>query len=115
MLVEGWNRGWDGDWFANGSEFSFTEPYPDFDLEAVAAYAREHGVRLVGHHETAGNIAHYETQLEAALDLYARLGIDSVKTGYVADAGGIRTRRGRAHPVRVARRPGHVAPSPARS
>ena len=91
VLIEGWNRGWDGDWFADGSEFSFIEPTPDFDLEAVAAYARERGVRLVGHHETAGNVARYEGQLEAALDLYARLGIDSVKTGYVADAGGIRS------------------------
>jgi alpha-glucosidase len=89
VLIEGWNRGWDGDWFADGSDFSFTEPYPDFDLEAVAAYARERGVRLIGHHETSGNIAHYEPQLPAALDLYQRLGIDSVKTGYVADAGGI--------------------------
>jgi len=90
VLVEGWNLGWDGDWFADGSSFGFTEPYPDFDLEAVAAYAREHGVRLIGHHETAGNVARYEAQLEAALDLYARLGVDAVKTGYVADAGGIR-------------------------
>ena len=90
VLIEGWNRGWDGHWFADGSEFNFTEPYPDFDLAAVAAYARKRGVRLVGHHETAGNVARYETQLGAALDLYARLGIDSVKTGYVADAGGIR-------------------------
>jgi alpha-glucosidase len=92
VLIEGWNRGWDGDWFADGSEFSFTEPYPDFDLEAVAAYAQERGVRLVGHHETAGNVARYEDQLQAALDLYQLLGIDSVKTGYVADAGGIRAR-----------------------
>ena len=53
VLIEGWNRGWDGDWFADGSTFSFTEPYPDFDLEAVAAYARERGVHLVGHHETS--------------------------------------------------------------
>src|SRR5690606_38553050 len=28
VLVEGWNVGWDGDWFANGEEFSFTRPYP---------------------------------------------------------------------------------------
>ncbi|HEX9706024.1 MAG TPA: glycoside hydrolase family 97 protein [Steroidobacteraceae bacterium] len=90
VLIEGWNRGWDGDWFADGGEFSFTEAYPDFDLEAVAAYARARGVHLVGHHETSGNIAHYEPQLAAALDLYQRLGVDSVKTGYVADAGGIR-------------------------
>jgi alpha-glucosidase len=89
VLVEGWNRGWDGDWFADGSTFSFTEPTADFDLEAVAAYARERGVHLVGHHETSANIAHYEPQLAAALDLYQRLGIDSVKTGYVADAGGV--------------------------
>ncbi len=99
VLIEGWNRGWDGDWFADGSEFSFTEPYPDFDLEAVAAYARERGVHLVGHHETSANIAHYEPQLAAALDLYKRLGIDSVKTGYVADAGGVQARGedGRIH------------------
>lgn len=94
VLVEGWNLGWDGDWFADGSEFSFTEPYPDFDLEAVAAYARSRGVRLVGHHETAANVARYESQLGAALDLYARLGVDSVKTGYVADAGGVRALEG---------------------
>jgi alpha-glucosidase len=89
VLIEGWNKGWDGNWMGDGREFSFTEPYPDFDLEAVAAYAKKRGVRLIGHHETSGNIAHYEPQLEAALDLYQRLGIDSVKTGYVADAGGI--------------------------
>ncbi len=89
VLVEGWNKGWDGDWFANGADFSFTEPYPDFDLEQLAAYAKAKGVHLVGHHETSGNIANYEKQLAAGLDLYARLGVDSVKTGYVADAGGI--------------------------
>lgn len=89
VLVEGWNKGWDGDWFARGDEFSFTEAYPDFDIEALAAYARKKGVHLVGHHETAGNIANYEKQLGPALDLYQRLGIDSVKTGYVADAGGV--------------------------
>jgi alpha-glucosidase len=90
VLIEGWNVGWDGEWFANGETFSFTKPYPDFDLAAVAAYARGKGVRLIGHHETSGHIAHYEQQLAAGLDLYASLGIDSVKTGYVADAGGIK-------------------------
>jgi len=90
VLVEGWNEGWDGDWFANGETFSFTKPYPDFDLPGVAAYAKRKGVHLIGHHETSANIAHYEQQLEAGLDLYAKLGIDSVKTGYVADAGGVK-------------------------
>jgi len=89
VLVEGWNKGWDGDWFAKGDEFSFTEPYPDFDLAGLAAYAKKKGVFLIGHHETAGNIANYERQLGAAFDLYQKLGIDSVKTGYVADAGGV--------------------------
>jgi alpha-glucosidase len=91
VLVEGWNIGWDGEWFANGDVFSFTKPYADFDIEKLAAYAKKKGVRLIGHHETSGNIANYEAQLPAAFDLYQRLGIDSVKTGYVADAGGIKT------------------------
>jgi alpha-glucosidase len=90
VLIEGWNTGWDGDWFANGESFSFTQPYPDFDLTAVAAYAKQNGVHLIGHHETSANIVNYEAQLGAALDLYASLGIDSVKTGYVADAGGVK-------------------------
>ena len=89
VLVEGWNKGWDGDWFGRGFEFSFTEPYPDFDIAGVTRYARSKGVVLIGHHETAGNIANYEKQLGSALDLYQRLGVPAVKTGYVADAGGI--------------------------
>jgi alpha-glucosidase len=93
VLVEGWNKGWnkhgDYDWFGNGSDFSFTEAYPDFDIAEVARYARSRGIAIIGHHETAGNIANYEKQLGAALDLYQRLGIHAVKTGYVADAGGI--------------------------
>lgn len=89
VLVEGWDYGWDGTWFGNGRDFSFTESYPDFDLEEVTGYARERGVRLVGHHETGGNIANYEAQLDDAMELYGRLGVDWVKTGYVADAGAI--------------------------
>lgn len=92
VLVEGWNKGWDGDWFANGDVFRFTESYPDFDLPRLAAYAKSKGVRLIGHHETSANIANYEAQLDAALDLYARHGVDAVKTGYVADAGGVKTK-----------------------
>jgi alpha-glucosidase len=86
VLVEGWNVGWDGDWFGNGEDFSFTQSYPDFDLEALSRYARSKGVVLIGHHETSGNAAHYESQLGAAFDLYQRVGVPAVKTGYVADA-----------------------------
>ena len=88
VLVEGWNIGWDGAWFGNGSEFSFTQTYPDFDIEAVTAHGRARGVQLVGHHETGGNAFHYEQQMDAGFALYERLGMHSVKTGYVADAGG---------------------------
>ncbi|WP_339914149.1 glycoside hydrolase family 97 protein [uncultured Brevundimonas sp.] len=90
VLIEGWNTGWDGDWFGNGADYSFTEPYPDFDLERVAAYARAKGVQIIGHHETGGNAFHYEQQMEAGFALDQRLGIHAVKTGYVADAGGAR-------------------------
>ena len=89
VLVEGWNKGWNGDWFGHGDEFSFTQATPDFDLKAVTAYGRRKGVHLIGHHETGGNIAVYEAQLDDAMRLYSQLGVDVVKTGYVADAGGI--------------------------
>lgn len=92
VLVEGWNLGWDGDWFANGEEFSFTETYPDFDIEQVTAHARDRGVALIGHHETSGHAAHYEDQLADALDLYERLGVAAIKTGYVADGGQAKVR-----------------------
>jgi alpha-glucosidase len=90
VLIEGWNTGWEGDWFADGRNFDFTKAAPDFDIKAVADYARSKGVKIIGHHENAGNIANYEAQLGPALDLLAGLGYDSVKTGHVADASGVR-------------------------
>ena len=87
VLVEGWNQGWE-DWFAKGDKFSFTQAYPDFDLAAVSAYGLKKGVHLVGHNETAGNAANYERQMDAGFAQYEKYGVDSVKTGYVADAGG---------------------------
>ena len=89
VLVEGWNLGWDGDWTAHGDQFSFTEPYPDFDLRGLATYAAERGVKLIGHHETGAAVANYESQMEAAFALYQSLGIDTVKTGYVGWGQGI--------------------------
>lgn len=84
VLVEGWNQTWDGDWTKNANIFSFTQAYPDFDLSDVASYAREKGVRLIGHNETAGGARNYESQLDSAFSLYNRLGINTVKTGYVS-------------------------------
>ncbi|AWW75588.1 alpha-glucosidase [Erythrobacter sp. KY5] len=89
VLVEGWNIGWDGDWFNNGELFDFTQAYPDFDLPMLADYAADKGVRIIGHHETSGNVANYEAQMEDAFALYAANGVREVKTGYVADAGDI--------------------------
>ena len=89
VLVEGWNLGWDGNWFDNGEVFSFTEPYPDFDIKAVTDYAREKGVRLIGHHETSGGVTNYEIQVADAFKLYEELGLRQIKTGYVANGGDI--------------------------
>lgn len=93
VLVEGWNVGWDGNWIANADLFSFTQPYPDYDLEALAAYAREKGVTLIGHNETSMGVENYERQMSDAFDLYERLGIRAIKTGYVGDE----TADGHAH------------------
>ncbi|WP_343517653.1 glycoside hydrolase family 97 protein [Sphingomonas sp.] len=87
VLVEGWNKGWDGDWIANGDKFSFTQAYPDFDLPALAAYGKARGVRLIGHNETAGAVPNYEAQLAGALKLYADAGVSVIKTGYVRPSG----------------------------
>ena len=83
VLVEGWNEGWDGDWTADGSAFSFIKAYPDFNLEEITKYAAIKNVRLIGHHETAGATKNYESQLEEAFKLYQKMGVNSVKTGYV--------------------------------
>ena len=87
VLVEGWNRGWDGDWAGSGNDFDYTHAAPDFDIDTVTRYAAQRGVHLIGHHETGGNIARYEQQMEAAYALDERLGIDVVKSGYVTDGG----------------------------
>jgi alpha-glucosidase len=93
VLVEGWNIGWDGNWIENADLFSFTEAYSDFDLPAVASYARERGVELIGHHETSMGVENYERQLDDAFELYESLGVHAVKTGYVGDE----TQEGHAH------------------
>jgi alpha-glucosidase len=85
VLVEGWNVGWDGDWIQNRNAFSFTQAYPDYDLAAVARYARQKGVRLIVHNETSGGIENYERQMDSAFALYRSLGLDAIKSGYVTD------------------------------
>ena len=89
VLVEGWNVGWDGDWFGNGYDMDFAKPTEDFGAEALATYAKSKGVRLIGHHETGGSASHYEKQFDKAFAFSRDHGQMVVKTGYVADAGQI--------------------------
>ena len=72
VLVEGWNIGWDGDWYFNGDVFNFTKPYDDFDIAALTQYGKEKGVQLIGHHETSGNVSNYRDQMEDAFTLYEK-------------------------------------------
>lgn len=87
VLVEGWNVGWDGNWFGNGNDFDFARPTPDFDMAFLSAYAKKKGIHLIGHHETGGSTTHYEQQLDKGFAFAQANGEHVVKTGYVTDAG----------------------------
>jgi alpha-glucosidase len=89
VLVEGWNVGWDGDWFGNGNAMQFDQPTPDFDANELARYAKGKGVYLIGHNETGGSASHYDQQLDRAFKFAADHDEKVVKTGYVTDAGQI--------------------------
>lgn len=84
VLVEGWNEGWE-DWaaFRKNRQFLFDKAYPDFDVDSLRDYAKERGVKLIMHHETAGNAADYELQLDRAFQFMKDNNYDAVKTGYV--------------------------------
>ena len=80
VLFEGWNDAWRGSDAL--PDFDFTRAAPDYDVEKVAAYAREKGIYLITHNETGGNYQRFEEQLERSLDWAASLGIHALKTGY---------------------------------
>lgn len=84
VLVEGWNQGWE-DWFGNWKEnvFDFITPYPDYDVNALTAYAKEKCVRLIMHHETSGSATNYERWMDPAFQFMVLHNMNSVKTGYV--------------------------------
>ena len=84
VLYEGWNAGWEN--WGGSQDFDYTKPYADFDMKRIADYAREKGVKIIGHHETGGNVINYERQLDKSLQWYADYGVHDVKTGY---AGGL--------------------------
>jgi alpha-glucosidase len=82
VLAEGWNEGWEGDWTVSGN-FNFTKPYPDYNIEEISTYAKSKNIGLIAHHETGGNVANYERQMEDAFKLCEKYGIHRLKTGYV--------------------------------
>lgn len=84
VLVEGWNEGWESN-FAYIKEYiySFTKPYPDFDVKELQRYAASKGVKIIMHHETTSSVADYERQLHDAFRFMKEHGYDAVKTGYV--------------------------------
>lgn len=86
VLVEGWNIGWE-DWFGNEKDFvyDFVTPYPDFDVEAIHEYAKEHGVSMIMHHETSGAIRNYERHLDTAYRFMQIYDYPAVKSGYVGN------------------------------
>lgn len=83
VLVEGWNKGWEGDWMKNSTNFSFTEAYPDYDFDEVMKYAASKGVQMIIHNETAANTEHYFSQIDEAYALYQSYGMHYIKTGNV--------------------------------
>ncbi len=85
VLVEGWNTGWEH-WIGfedREGVFDFVTPYPDYDLEEVAKYAKDKGVQIIMHHETSSAPRTYDKQMDSAYALMNKLDIRSVKTGYV--------------------------------
>ncbi|WP_281615604.1 glycoside hydrolase family 97 protein [Flammeovirga sp. SubArs3] len=84
VVVEGWNSGWDK--WGEKDAFDHITPAKGYDLEAVAKYANDNNVALIMHNETGGDIPSYEKYMDEAFNLYEKLGINALKTGY---AGGI--------------------------
>lgn len=84
VLVEGWNVGWE-EWFGNWKEdvFDFTKPYPDFDVQGIADYAKSKGVKMIMHNETSGSVTSYERQMDTAFRFMNKFNYPAVKTGYV--------------------------------
>lgn len=85
LLIEGWNTGWEK-WIGfpdREGVFDFVTPYDDYNLEEVVRYAKENGVKIIMHNETSAATATYDKQITPAFQLYQKLKIDAIKSGYV--------------------------------
>lgn len=80
VLAEGWNQGWEN-WGTNQS-FDFSKSYDDFDLNEILNYSNKMNIAFISHHETGGNIANYENQLESSMSALKQKGVHYLKTGY---------------------------------
>jgi hypothetical protein len=84
VLVEGWNEGWeDNTAFKKERIYSFTKPYPDFNVKELSEYASQKRVKIIMHHETTSSTSEYERQLEDAFQFMNDNNYTAVKTGYV--------------------------------
>ncbi|MBL4904472.1 MAG: glycoside hydrolase family 97 protein [Flavobacteriaceae bacterium] len=84
VLIEGWNV-CNPKWM-NGErkcQFDWVTSYPDFDFEEVIRYANEKNVKIIGQHETNGLVGNYMDKLDEAYAYLNKLGIETVKSGYV--------------------------------
>ena len=78
VLSEGWNPGW-----GQGEKVTYLKSYPDFDIEEVNRYARQKGVRWIGHMESWGQGKLIEKEMDQAFSWFHGMGMNAVKTGYV--------------------------------
>lgn len=84
VLFEGWNQGWET--WGGRQNFDFTRAYADFDVASILKYAQQRNVSVIMHHETGGNMPHYDQSLSKCYRWLDSLGVHCVKTGY---AGGV--------------------------
>jgi alpha-glucosidase len=84
LLIEGWNTGWTPEWYENKMHvFSFTQTTCDFDFAEVIQYANDHGVKIIGYHETGSNIENYMAQIDDGMAMYHKAGMNAIKIGQV--------------------------------
>lgn len=81
VLTEGWDKNWAG---PPGS-YAISNAAADFDPKEVIAYAKSKGVDWIAHNETFSDISNYDRQIDEVYAEYERLGIPSIKTGYVSE------------------------------
>jgi hypothetical protein len=85
VLVEGWNTGWEH-WIGfpdREGVFDFVTPYKDYNIGEIIRYAKSKGVEMIIHNETSSAPRTYEKQLDTAFSMYSKLGVHTIKTGYV--------------------------------